>query len=708
MSIIETIRKRAGILVFAIALSLIGFLVQDAFFGRGSHGGGNSTSETIGEVNGIKISRQDFDGRVKMMEAQYQSQGYRIEEAMRQQIQDQIWNGLVTKEIVLSEAKKLGIEFTSKEFSELLFSDNAPQEFKQQFTDPKTGVYNIDAARNAFLTLKKSKDPNQIKQVNEQLIDPIIMGQIQQKFMTIFSNGLYIPKWMIEKENATNGQVSDISYTGLSYATIADSAAAVSDADINEYVQKHKDQFKQENTRSISYVLFNAGATKVDSTNLWNKMEELKLPLSEAKDAGIFVTRNGTKNPFFDGYINKSRIQVPSKDSLLALQPGQVYGPYYDANTIAIAKMVGSKVLPDSVKARHILISVMDLQTQQPIRTDSAAKTLADSIKNAVAGGASFTALVEKYSDDLGSKEKGGEYNYFANGQMVKEFNDFCFEGKTGDKGVVKTQFGYHYIEVQEQKNFESAYKIAYLAKTIEPSKETDDAASAAATKFASESRTEKAFDDAVAKNKLNKRVADNIKEMDYQVQGMGAASRSFVKWIYGNKVGTVSDPTSVGDQYVVAVITGEKKEGLQSAATARLTVEPILRTKKKAVLLAQKFGKYVSVEEAAKNTAQQVLTADSIRFSDNFKPGLGNELIVIGAAFDKGYQGKASQPLTGTNGVFVVDVKNIGALPNDAANVEEQRKATLMQMRQMMGYGLMEALKNAATIKDTRLKAGY
>ena len=279
MSIIETIRKRAGILVFAIAISLIGFLVQDAFFGRG--GGFKEPSKSIGEVNGTDISRIEFDNRVRVMESQYQSQGYRIEEGMRQEIQNQIWNSLVSRELILSEAKKLGLEFTSKEFSELLFSDNAPQEFKQQFTDPKTGVYNIEAARSAFMNLKKSKDANQIKQVNEQLIDPIVLNQLQQKFMNIFTNGLYIPKWLLEKQNALNGQVADINYIGLAYSTIADSSVNVSDADINDYVQKHKEQFKQERSRSIAFVTFNAGPNKEDSTNLWNKMEEMKKGLEE-------------------------------------------------------------------------------------------------------------------------------------------------------------------------------------------------------------------------------------------------------------------------------------------------------------------------------------------------------------------------------------------------------------------------------------------
>lgn len=708
MSIIQTIRDKAAVLVFGIiAISLIGFLVQDAFVGR-THNFFESATTTVGEVNGIDITKEEFDERVRNTEAQYQSQGYRVDESMRQEIQEQIWGALVNKELVASEAKKLGLEFTSKEFTNLLFSDKAPQEFKQQFTDPKTGIYDIEKARNAFKTIQKSKNAEQIRQVNEQLINPIILSQLQTKLMTIYSNGTYLPKWLVEKHNNENNQVSDISFVGLSYATVPDSTVKISDAAINEYIQAHKNDFKQEESRSVSYVLFNAGANKTDSTNLWNKVEAYKADFAAAPDAGIFATRNGTKSPFFDGYINKSRIQVPAKDSILALPAGQVYGPYFDGNSIALARVIDSKVLPDSVRARHILIATQDPQTGQQILPDSVAKKRIDSIQQAIAsGGASFETMVAQYSDDEGSKVQFGDLGYFPNGQMVKEFNDFCFEGKTGDKGVVKTQYGYHYIEVTDQKNFEQAYKIAYLSKNIEPSKETDDAASGAATQFASASRTAKAFDDNIAKQKLNKRLAETVKEMDYQIPGLGA-SRAFVKWIFNNKVGSVSEPMTVGDQYVVALITGEKEKGVQSAAAARIMVEPILRNKEKAKQLVKKFGTYASIDDAAKNTAQQVQTVDSVRFSDNFKSAFGNEPIVIGASFNKAYQSKVSPPLSGNTGVYAIVVRNISTAAAENTSVEEQRKAAMMQMQQMMSFGWMQALKESAKIEDQRLKAGY
>lgn len=194
---------------------------------------------------------------------------------------------------------------------------------------------------------------------------------------------------------------------------------------------------------------------------------------------------------------------------------------------------------------------------------------------------------------------------------------------------------------------------------------------------------------------------------MDYQIPGLGA-SRAFVKWIFNNKVGSVSEPMTVGDQYVVALITGEKEKGVQSAAAARIMVEPILRNKEKAKQLVKKFGTYASIDDAAKNTAQQVQTVDSVRFSDNFKPAFGNEPIVIGASFNKAYQSKVSPPLSGNTGVYAIVVRNISTAAAENTSVEEQRKAAMMQMQQMMSFGWMQALKESAKIEDQRLKAGY
>ncbi|MEI9808222.1 MAG: hypothetical protein WDO16_10275 [Bacteroidota bacterium] len=169
----------------------------------------------------------------------------------------------------------------------------------------------------------------------------------------------------------------------------------------------------------------------------------------------------------------------------------------------------------------------------------------------------------------------------------------FIFGNPAGTSGVIKTEFGYHYIEIISQKGNSAAYKVAYISKPIEVSSETDNNANSEASLFAGDSRDQKSFDANVEKLKakgINKNIATDITPMAYQVTGL-SASRSFVKSIYKGKRGEVLDPEKVGDSYVVAIVTDIYEEGTQSVAKARLQVEPLLRNKKVAEKLKQKLG---------------------------------------------------------------------------------------------------------------------
>jgi len=709
MSIIQKIRDKAAVLLTSlIALSLIGFLVQDAFIGKSSSAFTSRTS-TVGSINGKKIDAIEFNAKVNMAEQGYRSQGMQTNEMMTQNIIESIWNGYIQDELVRTETDKLGLSLTSKELGNLLFSDNAPQEFKQLFTNPNTGQFDVQAARNWFTSLKKSKKSEDLKMVTDQLINPLHTRLLTDKYNSLFSQGSYVPKWMLEKMNTDNSLFASVSYVGIPYATISDSLPSlkVSDAEINEYVNQHKEEFKQEKARSVSYVIFDANPSQADSIALYNQLNNLKVELETAADAKAFITRNNSSIPFFDGYTLKSRLQMGEKDRIIAMPTGSVIGPYLDATNYVVAKKVETRILPDSVKCRHILIGTVDPRTGQPRREDSTAKRKADSIFNAVNNGSDFGLLAAALSEDEGSKNNKGEYNFSSvDLNLAKEFREFIFYKPVGSREVVKTEFGYHILEVLNQKNFEEGYKMAYLSKKIVSSQETDNAASSAATIFAGNSRTTKAFDENVVKMNLNKRLAENIKEMDYAVSGM--SSRPIVKWIFENKVGTVSEPFDLKDKYVVVAVTGAFDEGVQPAAVARTIVEPILRNRKKAAEISKKIGSATSLDAIATAQGSQVFTADTIRFIDPFVPNLGNEPKVIGAAFNKSNQTKISAPIEGQNGVYVIKVNQVGALPAANADLTMQKKSQEAQLKQFAGYSTLESLRKSAKIKDTRREAGY
>ena len=182
-----------------------------------------------------------------------------------------------------------------------------------------------------------------------------------------------------------------------------------------------------------------------------------------------------------------------------------MFWPYLDGGNYVIAKLIDEHTVPDSVDARHILVATVDQDTHQPIMEDSVGKKKIDSIRNLIEkGGQRFDSVAAHLSDDIGSRAKGGKLGWFGPNQMVKEFQDFAFGHKVGDKGVVKSQFGWHYIEVTGQKNFEPGYKVAYLSRRIDASQETDNAASGLASQFAGTSRDARSFDDNAQKQHCN------------------------------------------------------------------------------------------------------------------------------------------------------------------------------------------------------------
>jgi peptidyl-prolyl cis-trans isomerase D len=288
-----------------------------------------------------------------------------------------------------------------------------------------------------------------------------------------------------------------------------------------------------------------------------------------------------------------------------------------------------------------------------------------------------------------------------------KEFADFLLNDKGETKKVVKTQFGWHYIEILDKKNPEPAYKIAYMAKEIAPSDQTINAANTAAIKLSGMAKDEKSFNDYVAKNGLKKiTVPVEVKENDYQLGALQDA-RSVVKWAFDAKEGQVSDPFAIKDDYVVAIVDKKLKKGLPDVNTARPMVEGIIMNNKKAGEIKKKLNNPATLEAAAAPYHLQVLTsgADStLTFQAQIINGIGNEPRVAGAAFNKEYQTKVSPAFAGNTGVFVIKVNNVSSKVPVSPEIEKIQMNEELQKNIQAALGQsFQALKKTADIKDNR-----
>ncbi len=692
MSVIQTIRDRGTWIIFVIiALALIAFILQD-----GAKRGGTAFSNTsvISKVNGTSIERGNFEEKLKIAESMYGAQG-----ATREQLIGNVWNQEVESVVLNQEFEKLGLVISTKELNEVLFGNNSP--LRQEFTDPKTGEFKIDDAKRAFAQIKKSKNAEQIKMINAGYIEPTIQNTLRTKYQNLLVQSVYVPKWIADKQEADNNAIASISYVYYPYVSIADSLAKVSDDEVNSYINKHANQFqKADETRTINFVSFNAGPSGSDSLSTLNTLMALKNEFASTQDSKAYLGKVGSEMPFYDSYFSRSKMQMANKDSIIKTPIGGLFGPYIDGSNYVLAKIIGVKQWPDSAKVRHILVATSDPRSGQEVRADSVGKKLIDSIETAVKAGADFNVLAAKYSDDAGSKEKGGVYEYFPQGQMVGTFNDFSFDKSVGSKGVVKTEYGYHYIEILGQKNLAPAYKIAYLAKPIVASNETVSVANTSAAQFVANTKNSKQFNENAIKQNLQVMSATEIKQNDFTINSIGS-SRGLVRWIFEKKPGDISEPTEIGDRYIVAIIGSVNKAGLMSATEARPLIEGVVRNEKKAKQIIASKIKGNTLEAIAKSTGSQILRADSLGFAATFIAGIGSEPKVVGAAFNKSLNGKVSEPIAGSSGVFSVKGEMVSAKQN--ASLPDAVKQGMIQTRKMSIYRSIEALRKAANIKDFR-----
>ncbi len=721
MSVIQTIRDRGALIsAIVIAVSLVGFILMDAFSGRGSIFNGQQ-STTLGTVNGKKIAYADFEAKMKAQEQQMQQQqpGYAMNEATRQGMMQQLWNQEVNRLVMMEAFEKLGLRVGKKELNDVLFNDPGEQVI-QRFTDPQTGMYDAAAYQQQVMQWKNSKNPDDQRSFGQFLAD-LEYQRLNDKFNSLVAVSAYYPKWYLEKQNAERSLMANISYVVVPYATVSDSSVKISDKEISDYIAKNKDDFKVDESRSIEYVTFDAAPTSADSLAIYQQISQLVQPFKDATDVAGFVNANYSELGYYKGKVPKSSIQAgPYIDSVAKVGAGNVYGPFVFGNNYQLAKVVSQAVWPDTVNIRHILIATAE--NGQQIRDDSSAKKLADSLLGLVRAGSNFDTLVAKYSADEGSKANGGKYENVPPGKMVPEFNDYIFSNSTGSTGVVKTQFGYHVIQIQSQKGSSPVFEVAYLTKPIVASRETDANANNAANKFAGDSRDQKSFNanwEKELKAKGIQKVPVTLGPQDYNIMGLGI-SRQFVREVYDADKGDVLQPTLIGDKYVVAVVTEVTKEGTMSVDQARIRVEPVLRNEKKAQQIIQKIGNYTTLEEASTKAGFPIATADSIRFSGG-QSQMSYETKLLGVSFNPANNGKVvAKPVDGAQGVYVVRVNSQSATSVASANIDDERRFLRQQavQRIMGGYGNFgfgmqgqtpaSTLRNLAKIKDNRRKFNY
>ncbi|WP_458628807.1 peptidylprolyl isomerase [Winogradskyella sp. PC D3.3] len=715
MAVLNKIRQRSLILILVIALALFSFVIGDLFKNSDALTGGSQ--DVIATINGTDINRVEFQEKVK---------NYQDRSGGRQtstQSMNAIYNQELRRIVLQSEFEELGLSVEKDEMRDLLKNSfSSYPEF--QDADGNFDVNRLNAFIANLRDLNGDTAPlgnflvNYESWTNNE--QTIATNAIQQTYYNMIKAGVGTTVAEAEAEYLGDSKTVDIRYVQVPYTTIADTLVSVSKSEISAYMKKHEDTYKTDATREVVYVEFKEEASKADEDKIKADLLALKSDRTEynesskntetipgfdsATDIEEFVNSNSAIK-YNDAFLRAGQLPAVAKDTLMKLEVGSYYGPYKDGEFYKLSKVIATQELPDSVKVRHILVPFVGGQRADAsvTKTPVEAKKTADSIFAAIKGGTKFLDLLELSSDKVSNEQDGEiEFDYLAG--MAPEFKAYAFDNKVGDIDVVQTSFGYHIIEILEQKSFNKAIKVATVATKIEPSDQTLQDVFNAMSKF--EIAAKDADFNALAKERGLTVKPITFKALDENIPGLGS-QREVVRWAF-------EEDTEIGDfknfgisnfGFIIAKVVEKREKGLMSVEDASITALPEIRKEKKAKMIREKITA-TTVDDIAKNQGQSVRTAAALTIKNTTLSGAGVEPKVVGAAFGLA-QGKTSNPIDGDKGVYVIEVTkvneatkldNYGAIVN---RLNAERRNTVQSK-------VFTALEKSADIEDNRAKTVY
>ena len=624
---------------------------------------------------------------------------------------NRVWEQEVRQAVMETQFDELEISVEKDQMRDLLKTSLATN---QNFLN-EAGIFDENKMNEYIANLKETSPEGFASWVNYE--KQVASNALNQNYFNMVKAGLTGTLAEGKLEHELEGNKVDIKYVQVNFSTIPDSIVEVSKSDITNYIKANKNQYKVDASRDIRFVEFkevasveDENAIKVELNTYLNGRfvdergrKDTIVAFSKVKNNEAYINSIAASDIKFDErFVFKSSLPTEAADAIYNLNEGEVYGPYKHDGSFKITKVIAIKQIPDSAKVRHILLPFKGAQSAGPdvTQTEAEAKVTADSLLTILKRNRSkFPEFVKAFSSDQGSIAKEGRYDWHPYNTMVPEFNDFEFEGKTGDLGVVKTVFGFHIIEVEGQKNKTKAVQVGTISKKIEPSETTTDKVFRDASNF--EIKAGEGDFEALAKeNKYTLRPVNGIKVLDENIPGVGN-QRQIVRWTFeeDTKVGNIKR-FNIPNGYVIAQLVAKHEAGLMSADDATAKVLPIVRKEKKAELIRDRVSAS-TLEDLAAAEKTNIRTATGVNMKNPTISGAGREPMVVGAAFGL-KEGDTSKLITGDNGVYMVQVTKFTpavALENyqAAANRVEQQKATTVNTK------LYDALKEASDIEDNR-----
>ncbi|RLD51241.1 MAG: hypothetical protein DRI94_06555 [Bacteroidetes bacterium] len=693
MATLQRIRNTGPVIVIVIGLALVAFLLGDVnkLFSR--------SDTDIAEINGTPVSIQEYQARFKNYEEGMKMLTGKssLDEQNQKYVKDQVWDKIVKNYSLSGTYEDLGLEVSDLELAKIVSGENIQTGLdpltRQIFTDPNTRQFNSQAAVNFFQNANQSEEGLQVaKFLENEMRD----NRKFTKYASLISKGMNVTNFEAKSLYKERVNVVDFDYTSKKYNSVADSTVSVTEKELKEYYDSHKNDYEQKESRDIAYITLNIIPSEEDFQVAEKDIEYYKAEFAEISvDTSInelidYVNAN-SEVPFDEKHYSLEEL---GDTALFNASSDSVFGPDLENGSYVLKRVFDRVTVPDTVGARHILIQV----DGQVIKDINRAEEIADSLKTLIKNGSDFAQLAKDNSADKGSAEKGGDLDKFTEGRMVRPFSDACFKGNVGDIVIVKSQYGVHLIEITYQsKPKKEKVRIAKIINEVRPGNNTISGYFATARDLSvnSDNNTDK-FDELIEKEHLTKKIATEITPETEIIAGVNNPD-AVIRWIYKDETGkgSVSEPFQDGDIFIVAAVTEVREDGTAPFNQVKEDVTVKVRKEKKGEMFVKEMQDISSFDKTAKN-----ISFSSSRLNDD---GIEYAVIATGTQLEKD---KISKPIIGENGVYVLKVTSkTGVETVEDKDVENDKMNAERRLYFTISRQIFDALKDAAEVQDDRAK---
>ena len=705
MAILGQIRSRPWLLMGVIALALLAFLVNpdsiDKVFGK--------NPDVLGKVNGEKITREEFNDQLFVLQQQAEQQGQ-----PKNGLEEQAWQLLVQSKLIKQQFEKMGFEMTDDYFWNQIQYDQMFAQQKQ-FFDEK-GNFKTQELKKQIEDMKAASPEgyNQWLKTRKSIEYRLMARQV---FANV-STGITTGKKEAEELMRDRDQLADIDFVKVDYAAyLQKNNIKVTTEDLANYIKQHPIMFKAEESRNIGIVYFPSQPSPADDAAAQKEINKLFSVGSDAsggsenfqntKNDSMFIMANSDM-PFNPQYLKPNQLPQTIQAQLPTAAIGQTFGPYKEQNFYVVSKLLDKKT-SDSTLSRHILIAFKGSPAGEGVtRSKEQAKKLADSIGAIVkANPGKFTEFL-KLSNDPSSAAQGGSLGWTTpETPFVPEFLKYLSENPKGATGVVETQFGYHIINIEDKKPGAMAYKVANLVKAVKPSDATEAEVNKKASRFVQQVQG-KSFNDFVnIAKKANYQFSNpkQAKRFDGQLQGLGTdKDPEILAWAFDKKrekgdteLFTVD---GTGDKIVV-YLNGKQEKGTADPESVRDQIEVVVKNKLAAKQISEKIAKAGNLDQIAKQFGTTKQSAQVNLLNPSVAGSM--EPKVAGAAFGV-KKGQLSKPVEGGTGVYVLIKKNeiTNKQPGDLKQFTE---SVTQRNGGMFGQAWLKSLQDNSDIEDYRIE---